>query len=33
MFPSICNGYTHLTASIVPLVKFCSNDKYGNGKS
>ena len=33
IFPSIRNALAHLTASIVPLLIFCSNDKDGNGKS
>ena len=33
IFPSIRNAFAHLTASIVPLLIFCSNDKDGNGKS
>ena len=33
IFRSICNAFGHLTASIVPLLIFCSNDKDGNWKS
>ena len=33
IFRSICNAFAHLTASIVPLLIFCSNDKDGNWKS
>ena len=33
IFPSIRNAFAHLTASIVSLLIFCSNDRDGNGKS
>ena len=32
MFSSIRNAFAHITASIVPLLIFCSNDKDDNGK-
>ena len=33
IFPSIRNAFAHLTALMIPLLIFCSNDKDGNGKS